>query len=87
MMEQLVVNAGAELPDPELRSRLITVAGTEPSTLFGMAEVLGIDSPEAKQLQRESVHRTALISDPNVPIVGIRRCSSRFRLRIRSRRS
>jgi signal transduction histidine kinase len=70
MMEQLVVNAGAELPDPELRSRLITVAGTEPSTLSGMAEVLGIDSPEAKQLQRESVHRTALISDPNVPIVG-----------------
>ncbi len=70
MMEQLVVNDGAELPDPELRSRLITVAGTEPSTLLGMAQVLGVGSPEAKQLQREYIHRTALISDPNVPIVG-----------------
>lgn len=70
MMEQLVVNAGAELPDPELRTRLMTVAGTEPSTLFGMAQILGIGSPEAKQLQREYVQRTALISDPNVPIVG-----------------
>ena len=37
MMEQLLVNLGGELPDPELRSRLITVAGTEPSTLFGMS--------------------------------------------------
>ncbi len=70
MMEQLVVNAGAELPDPELRSRLVAVAGTEPSTLLGMAQVLGVGSPEAKQLQREYIHRTALISDPNVPIVG-----------------
>lgn len=70
MMQQLVVNAGAELPDPELRSRLMTVAGTEPSALFGMAQILGIGSPEAKQLQREYVQRTALISDPNVPIVG-----------------
>jgi signal transduction histidine kinase len=69
-MDQLVVNAGAELPDPELRSRLIAVAGTEPSTLLGMAQVLGVGSPEAKQLQREYIHRTALISDPNVPIVG-----------------
>ena len=70
MMEQLVVSAGADLPDPELRSRLSTVSGTEPSTLFGMAQVLGIGSPEAKALQREYVQRTALISDPNVPILG-----------------
>ena len=70
MMEQLVVSAGADLPDPELRSRLSTVSGTEPSTLFGMAQVLGIGSPEAKALQREYVQRTALISDPNVPILN-----------------
>ena len=70
MMEQLVVSAGGDLPDPELRSRLSTVSGTEPSTLFGMAQVLGIGSPEAKALQREYVQRTALISDPNVPILG-----------------
>src|SRR3954470_16451464 len=70
MMEQLIVNEGAELPDPELRSRLIAVAGTEPSTLLGMAQVLGVGSPEGKQLQREYIHRTDLISDPNVPIVA-----------------
>ncbi len=70
MMEQLVVTGGADLPDPELRSRLVTLAGTEPSTLFGMAQVLGVGSAEAKQLQREYIQRTALISDPNVPIVA-----------------
>ncbi|WNG94030.1 ATP-binding protein [Mycobacterium sp. ITM-2016-00318] len=70
MMEQLVVNGGAELPDPELRSRLVTLAGTEPSTLFGMSQVLGIGSPEAKELQREYVQRTSLLSDPSAPIVG-----------------
>ena len=85
MMEQLVVNAGAELPDPELRSRLIAVAGTEPSTLLGMAQVLGVGSPEAKQLQREYIHRTALISDPNVPIVGNPELLQSLQTSIRSR--
>ena len=37
MMQQLLVNLGAELPEPELRTSMITLAGTEPSTLFGMA--------------------------------------------------
>ena len=70
MMEQLLVNRGGNLPEPELRSRLVTLAGTDPSTLFGMSQVLGIGSAEAKQLQREYIQRTALLSDPNVPIVG-----------------
>ena len=70
MMEQLLVNLGAELPEPEQRTRMITLAGTEPSTLFGMSQVLGIGSPEAKQLQAEYVRRTALISDPSVPLVN-----------------
>jgi signal transduction histidine kinase len=70
MMEQLVVSTGTDLPDPELRSRLSTVSGTEPSTLFGMAQVLGVGSQEAEALQREYVQRTALISDPNVPVLG-----------------
>ena len=55
MMEQLLVNQGAELPEPEQRTRMITLAGTEPSTLFGMSQVLGIGSQEAKQLQGEYV--------------------------------
>ncbi len=70
MMEQLLVNQGGELPEPELRTSLITLAGTEPSTLFGMSQVLGIGSPEAQQLQAEYVRRTALISDPAVPLAN-----------------
>jgi signal transduction histidine kinase len=70
MMEQLLVNQGGELPEPEQRTRMITLAGTEPSTLFGMSQVLGIGSPEAKQLQSEYVKRTAIISDPTTPLVN-----------------
>lgn len=70
MMEQLLVNLGGELPEPEQRTRMITLAGTEPSTLFGMTQVLGIGSPEAQQLQAQYVGRTALISDPAVPLVN-----------------
>jgi signal transduction histidine kinase len=70
MMEQLLVNQGDELPEPEQRTRMITLAGTEPSTLFGMSQVLGIGSPEAKQLQGEYVKRTAIISDPITPLVN-----------------
>jgi signal transduction histidine kinase len=70
MMEQLLVNQGAELPEPEQRARMITLAGTEPSTLFGMSQVLGIGSPEAQKLQGEYVRRTALISNPTVPLVN-----------------
>lgn len=70
MMEQLLVNQGAELPEPEQRTRMITLAGTEPSTLFDMSQVLGIGSQEAKQLQEEYVKRTAIISDPTVPLVN-----------------
>lgn len=70
MMEQLLVNQGAELPEPEQRTRMVTLAGTEPSTLFGMSQALGIGSQEAKQLQGEYVKRTAIISDPTVPVVN-----------------
>ncbi|MGH3674155.1 MAG: HAMP domain-containing sensor histidine kinase [Mycobacterium sp.] len=70
MMEQLLVNLGAELPEPELRTSMITLAGTEPSTLFGMSQVLGIGSPEAQQLQAEYVRRTAIMSDPAIVLVN-----------------
>ena len=70
VMEQLLVNQGGELPEPELRTSMSTLAGTEPSTLFGMSQVLGIGSPEAQQLQAEYVRRTALISDPAIPLVN-----------------
>ncbi|HEX3286017.1 MAG TPA: ATP-binding protein [Mycobacterium sp.] len=70
MMEQLLVNQGGELPEPEQRTRMVTLAGTEPSTLFGMSQVLGIGSAEAKQLQAEYVKRIAIISDPSIPLIN-----------------
>ena len=70
MIQQLLVNLGGELPDPELRMSMNTVAGTEPSTLFGMSQVLGVGSPEAGKLQQEFVKRMAIMSDPAAVLVG-----------------
>ena len=69
-MEQLLVNLGGDLPEPELRTAMITLAGTEPSTLSGMSQVLGVGSPDAQKLQEEMVRRMALMSDPAVGLVG-----------------
>jgi signal transduction histidine kinase len=70
MMQQLLITRGADLPEPELRTSMITLAGTEPSTLFGMAEVLGVGSPEAKTLQQQMVTRMGLISNPATVLVN-----------------
>src|SRR6202011_4616067 len=70
MMQQLLVNRGGELPEPELRTSMITLAGTEPSTLFGMSQVLGVGSPAAQQLQAEMVKRMAIMSDPTAVLVN-----------------
>jgi signal transduction histidine kinase len=70
MIQQLLVNLGGELPDPELRMSMNTVAGTEPSTLFGMSQVLGVGSPEAQTLQQELVKRLAIMSDPAAVLVN-----------------
>jgi signal transduction histidine kinase len=63
-MQEIMVTRGAELPEPQLRTSMITLAGTEPSTLFGMSQVLGVGSPEAKTLQQQMVTRMAIMSDP-----------------------
>ena len=70
MMQQLLVNLGGELPEPELRTRMFALAGTEPSTLFGMSQVLGVGSAEAQQLQGEMVKRLAIMSDPAAVLVN-----------------
>jgi signal transduction histidine kinase len=70
MMQQVLIARGADLPEPELRTSMITLAGTEPSTLFGMAEVLGVGSPEAKTLQQQMVIRMGLMSDPSQKLVN-----------------
>ncbi len=63
-MQKILVTRGADLPEPQLRTSMITLAGTEPSTLFGMSEVLGAGSPQAQTLQHEMVKRMAIMSDP-----------------------
>ena len=68
-MQEILVTRGADLPEPELRTSMITLAGTEPSTLFGMSEVLGVGSPEAKALQQQMVTRMAIMSDPASALV------------------
>jgi signal transduction histidine kinase len=70
MIQQLLVVLGGELPEPELRTSMITVAGTEPSTLFGMSQVLGVGSPEAQKLQGEFVKRMTIMSDPAAVLVN-----------------
>lgn len=63
-LQEILVTRGADLPEPQLRTSMITLAGTEPSTLFGMSEVLGVGSPDARNLQQQMVARMAIMSDP-----------------------
>ncbi|QLL08453.1 sensor histidine kinase [Mycobacterium vicinigordonae] len=68
-LQQILVSRGADLPEPQLRTSMITLAGTEPSTLFGMSAVLGVGSPDAKNLQQQMVTRMAIMSDPDSVLV------------------
>nr|WP_163753673.1 sensor histidine kinase [Mycobacterium botniense] len=70
MMQQLLITRGADLPEPELRFAMMTLAGTEPSTLFALGEVLGVGSPQAKTLQQQMVDRMAIMSDPATVLVN-----------------
>ncbi|SOJ53640.1 hypothetical protein MSIMFB_01139 [Mycobacterium simulans] len=68
-LQEILVTRGADLPEPQLRTSMITLAGTEPSTLFGMSTVLGVGSPDAKNLQQQMVARMAVMSDPASSLV------------------
>lgn len=70
MMQQLLVNLGGEVPEPELRTSMNTVAGTEPSTLFGMSQILGVGSAEAKELQEQFIRRMAIMANPTAALVN-----------------
>ena len=61
MLLEMLVNRGGEIPPEELHSGMMAVAGTEPSTLFGVTKVLGVNSPDAKKLQQLFVNRMTLI--------------------------
>ena len=69
-MQRLAILRGGELPEPELRTSMIALAGTEPSTLFGLSHALGVGSPDAQKLQAEFVKRMALMTNPAVPLVN-----------------
>ena len=68
-LQEILVTRGADLPEPQLRTSMMTLAGTEPSTLFGMSAVLGVGSPDAKTLQQQMVNRMAIMSDPASTLV------------------
>lgn len=69
-MQNMLVTRGGDVPEPELRTSMNTVAGTEPSTVNGMAELLGGASPEANTLRSEMFKRMSMIANPAVVLVG-----------------
>jgi signal transduction histidine kinase len=69
-MQQMLVDRGADLPEPELRSSMITIAGTEPSTVSAMGAYLGGSTDAAADLRTEMVKRSSLLSDPAVILAG-----------------
>ncbi|EUA92189.1 HAMP domain protein [Mycobacterium ulcerans str. Harvey] len=69
-LQEILVTRGVEAPEAQLRNSMITLAGTGPSTLFGMTEVLGVGSPDAKTLHQQMVTRMAIISDPDSVLAG-----------------
>ncbi|MCG5431738.1 ATP-binding protein [Mycobacterium sp. MYCO198283] len=69
-MQKLLLFVGGQLSPEELRISMVTLAGTEPSTLFGMSQVLGVDSDEAKKLQQQMLTRMDLMSNPTVSLAG-----------------
>lgn len=69
-MQRMLVSRGAELPEPLLRSAMVTVAGTEPATVTALGGYLGGATEEASALRSEMVKRMSLLSDPATVLVG-----------------
>lgn len=69
-MQRMLVDGGAALPEPELRSSMVALAGTEPSTVRGMAELLGGASDDASSLRSQMVQRLEVLSNPGIPLIG-----------------
>lgn len=69
-IQQMMVNRGGDEPEPLLRTSMITMAGTEPSTVTALGKLLGEGSDEAASLRSEMVKRLAMMSNPEVPLVG-----------------
>jgi len=69
-IQEMMVNRGAEEPEPVLRKSMITMAGTEPSTVAALTKVLGSASDDATTLRDEMVKRMAIMANPGIPLVG-----------------
>lgn len=69
-MQDMLVTRGGELPEPLLRSAMVTLAGTEPATVTAMGSYLGGTSGRADALRSQMVRRMSLLSDPAVALVG-----------------
>ncbi|WP_425005271.1 HAMP domain-containing sensor histidine kinase [Mycolicibacterium sp. S3B2] len=69
-MQQMLVTSGGGLPEPELRSAMITIAGTEPSTVSAMGGYFGGATDQAASLRSEMVRRMSMLSDPASVLVG-----------------
>ncbi|WP_156448339.1 HAMP domain-containing protein, partial [Mycobacterium sp. NAZ190054] len=69
-MQRMLVNRGAELPEPLLRSAMVTVAGTEPATVTALGAYVGGATEDAAALRSEMVKRMAMLSEPATVLVG-----------------
>lgn len=69
-IQRMLVIRGGDEPEPLLRTSMITMAGTEPSTVAALTKVLGGGSEEAATLRAEMVKRMAMMSNPAIPLVG-----------------
>jgi signal transduction histidine kinase len=69
-LQHMLVTRGGDVPEPELRVAMTTLAGTEPSTVTGMAELLGPASQDAATLRTEMFKRMSMMATPGVVLVG-----------------
>ncbi|MGA5464113.1 ATP-binding protein [Mycobacterium sp. NPDC050041] len=69
-LQHMLVTRGGDVPEPELRVSMTTLAGTEPSTVTGMAALLGPASQDAATLRSEMFKRMSMLATPGVVLVG-----------------
>ncbi|MCH9736409.1 MAG: sensor histidine kinase [Actinomycetia bacterium] len=70
VMQQMLVNRGADLPEPVLRSTMVTLAGVEPAIVSAMSAFLGAETGPAAALRSALAERMLVMSDPASVLVG-----------------
>lgn len=69
-MQQLLIDQGGDIPDPELRAAAVAVASSEPSSLGAVDQWIGVGSADAGTLQAEMARRTSILSNPDEVLAG-----------------